>query len=228
MQLKSDEPARTPPYRPLMSLTERLDPAYTALLVVDMQNDFCAEGGYVARMGRDVSASSRIVPRLRELIAAARRHGVPVYWIVAEYDPDKISAAMRAKQIERGGEAVCCAHGSWGAQFFGVAPQPGDPVIVKHSFSGFHGTRLEEMLRERNIFTLVIAGVQTNVCVDSTVREAHSRGFYVVVAEDCVASHMPEEHLATLSNVRFLLGDVADASTIEASWATYTAEHASK
>ncbi len=202
----------------LKSLAERLGPGRPALLVVDMQNDFCAEGGYVSRLGRDVGACGRIVPALRDLIASARAADVPVIWLMAEYEHDAITRPMLAKQREMGVADVCCAQGSWGAAPFGVAPEPGEPVVVKHRYSGFVGTDLDALLAERGVQTLVIAGVQTNVCVESTLRDGHSRGFYIVLAGDCVASHMPAQHDATLANVGFLLGDVTDGATIAGHW----------
>lgn len=205
--------------RPLLkSLAERLAAGRPALLVVDMQNDFCSPGGYISRLGRDVGACGRIVPALNELLASARANGVPVIWLMAEYGHDAITRPMLAKQREMGVSDVCCARGSWGAAPFGVAPALGEPVVVKHRYSGFAGTDLDALLAERGIDTLVIAGVQTNVCVESTLRDGHSRGFYIVLAGDCVASHMPAQHDATLANVAFLLGDVTDGATIAGLW----------
>jgi len=203
----------------LRSLEERLATGHTALLVVDMQNDFCAETGYITReLGRDVRACREIVPALNDLVAAAREAGIPVVWIVAEYDDDDIPAPMLAKKLAAGISAVSCARGSWGAEAFGVTRNADEPVVVKHNYSGFVGTELHTVLASRGIATLVFAGVQTNVCVESTLRDAHAMGYYVVVAEDCVASHMPAQHQATLDNVRFLFGDVTDSGTIAGAW----------
>jgi ureidoacrylate peracid hydrolase len=202
----------------LRTLPERLAPAHTALIVVDMQNDFCAPGGYVANLGRDVGACGTIVPAVNALVDGARRNGVPVIWLMAEYEDADIPAPMLAKKLEMGVSAISCARGSWGAAPFGVSPLPDEPVVVKHCYSGFVGTDLEAQLAARDIATLVFAGVQTNVCVDSTLRDGHSLGHYIVVAGDAVASHMPAAHAATLDNVRFLFGDVADSAAIVAAW----------
>ncbi len=192
----------------------------TALIVVDMQNDFCADGGYVSRLGRDPAACRAIVPRLKDLIEAARSARIPVIWLMADYDPATVPAAMRARQAEMGmADVVCCAAGSWGAAPFGVAPAPGEAVVVKHCYSGFVGTDLDRRLKALGIETLIFTGVQTNVCVESTLRDAHSHGYYTVLVGDCVASHMPAQHEATVANVRFLLGYVADSGTLRAHWA---------
>ena len=92
------------------------------------------------------------------------------------------------------------------------------PQFVKHSYSAFTNPDFEAHLRSRSIETLIFAGVQTNVCVEATLREAYNRGFHVVLAEDCVASHTPALHEATLQNTRALLGKVSPASDIQAAF----------
>jgi ureidoacrylate peracid hydrolase len=209
----------------LLTLAERLDPAHTALIVVDMQNDFCAPGGYVSNLGRDVSACGEIVPAVNALVAGAREHGVPVIWLMAEYADAEIPVPMLAKKMEMGVSAISCARGTWGAAPFGVAPLPDEALVVKHCYSGFVGTDMEARLTALGASTLVFAGVQTNVCVDSTLRDGHSLGHYIVVAGDGVASHMPAAHAATLDNVRFLFGDVADSAAIVATWRRYASSN---
>src|SRR5262249_10552198 len=129
-------------------------------------------------------------------------------------------AAMRARQSEMGMAAVtCCAKGSWGAASFGVAPQAAEPVVVKHCYSGFVGTDLDQRLRQAEIETLVFTGVQTNVWFGSTLADSHSRSYFPVLVSDCVASHMTAQHEATVANVRFLFGYVAESSELKAAWA---------
>ena len=202
----------------LDSVEKRLMPAHSALLVIDMQNDFCAEDGFVEKVvGKDVSACRAVAPQVMALVAAARERGVPVIWVTANYDHDKLPQGMLAKQREKG-NAICCGTGSWGHQFYGVAPAAGETVMDKHSYSAFVGTPLEGQLRSQGIRTLVFAGVQTNVCVETSLRDAVCRGFYAVLASDCVASHTPPLHEATLKNVQFLFGDVLGREAIAAAW----------
>lgn len=190
----------------------------TALLVIDMQNDFCADGGYVSKLGRDPAPCRAIVPKLGEVIAAARTARVPVLWLMADYDLKAVPPAMRERQAELGMADTCCARGSWGAAPFGVAPAPGESVVVKHCYSGFIGTDLDAQLKALGVETLVFTGVQTNVCVESTLRDAHSYGYFTVLVSDCVASHMPAQHEATLANVRFLLGYLTDSPALKSVW----------
>jgi ureidoacrylate peracid hydrolase len=202
----------------LDTVEKRLDPAHTAVMVIDMQNDFCAERGYVEKVvGKDVSACRAVVPAIMDLVAAARERRIPVLWIKANYDPDRLPEGMLTKQREKSTE-ICCGTGTWGHDFYGVTAADGEPVIEKSCYSAFVGTEVEKELRQRGIRTLVFAGVQTNVCVDSSLRDAVCRGFYAVLASDCVASHTPPLHEATLNNVRFLFGDVIDRAAIKGAW----------
>jgi ureidoacrylate peracid hydrolase len=103
---------------------------------------------------------------------------------------------------------------------YGVRVAAGETVIEKSSYSAFAGTGIEEQLRCRGVRTLVFAGVQTNVCVETSLRDAVCRGFYAVLASDCVASHTQPLHEATLKNVQFLFGDVLDRAAIAAAWSS--------
>ncbi len=204
---------------PLKTAADRLDPGHTALVVVDMQNDFCAEGGYIeAVVGKNAAACRAVAAPIMALVTAARAAGVPVFWIRADYRPETLPAGMAARFAAQGAGRVCCAPGTWGAEFHGVAPAPGESVIDKHCYSAFVGTDLDARLNAAGIRTLVFAGVQTNVCVETSLRDAYSRGFHVAVAADCVASHTAELHEATLKNVRFLFGDVLSGPEIAALW----------
>ena len=203
----------------LLTLSDRVAPRHTALLVVDMQNDFCGSGGYIERvMKRDASPCAKVADRVGELVALARGAKAPVLWLRANYEPAGLPASMRSRLIEQGIIDGCCIPGSWGYDWYGVCPESQEPVIDKRSYDGFVGTPLEEVLRGKGIRTIVFAGVQTNICVEATLRHAHALGFYCVVAEDCVASHTPPAHEMTLSTVRFVLGDVAPLAKIAELW----------
>lgn len=203
----------------LTTLAERLAPAHTAMLIIDMQNDFCAADGYVERvLGKDASPCRAVVAPIAELAQRARAAQAPVFWIRADYSPDKVPAHLALKAYERGSEGPFCHGGSWGAGFFELSPTSGEPVIDKHCFSAFIGTGLEDRLRAARIRTVVLTGVQTNACIESSLRDAASMGFHVVVPADCVASHTLVLHEATLKNVAFLFGDVVTSAEIARIW----------
>jgi ureidoacrylate peracid hydrolase len=203
----------------LTSLETRIDPAYTALLVVDMQNDFCAEGGYIHRAFRcDMNGSAGLARSIMRLAGHARRKGVPVVWIAANYDPEKVAEPFLARRAQAGIDAVCCAGGAWGSEFFMVEPAPGEPVVVKHRYDAFFATGLDVMLRERGVRTAIVTGVSTNACIDATVKGAFFHGFYAVVPSDCVGSHRRDMHDATLTNIAALFGDVTTVDEIARAW----------
>ncbi|MGE5148320.1 MAG: cysteine hydrolase family protein [Candidatus Eiseniibacteriota bacterium] len=205
--------------RLLNTIEARLNPVHSALLVIDMQNDFCAEGGYIETVvGKDASACRAVAAPIMDLVEDARANAVPVYWIRANYELDGLPAGLRVKFGGRGDGVVCCAPGSWGADFSGVAPMPGEAVVEKRCYSAFRGTDLDTRLRTAAVRTVVLAGVQTNICIESTLRDASSLGFHVVVAADCVASHTPDLHEATLKNAAFVFGDVLSRREIAGLW----------
>lgn len=201
----------------LRTLEEQLHPSHTALLVVDMQNDFCAQGGYLERTRAAarvnailVDRNVAIAERIARLAERVRAMGVPVIWLRSIYDYKYLAAAHIARRESEG----CCMEGQWGADWFHIAPEPGETVIDKHTFNGFHDTGLDETLRAMGIRTLVFTGVATNVCVETTLRDAFVRGYNVVLVEDCVGSGNQTGHEGTLSTVRVNFGHVAPSDLI--------------
>jgi ureidoacrylate peracid hydrolase len=190
----------------------------SALLVVDMQVDFCAADGYVAGLGLDTGPCRAVVESLARLIDAARDSAVPLIWAYADYSDDKVPESMRRKKHLAGIVRDCCVQGTPGYAPFGVQSRDAEPVFIKHCYSAFSNPDLYAWLQAQHIETLVIAGVQTNVCVESTLRDAHSYGFNVVIAEECVASHTRTLHDATLANVRALLGYVGSLEDVTDAW----------
>ncbi len=203
--------------QPLRTLDEQVQPQRAALVVVDMQNDFCAEGGYLhearkgnAAAGVRVSDNARIAGNIDRLTIAARATGMPVVWLRSIYDFRFLNEAQRVKRGREG----CCLEGTWGADYFMIRPQPCDLVVDKHAFSGFHGTSLHAQLQARGVRTLVLTGVATNVCVDSTLREGFFLGYHIVVVEDCVGSGNRQAHEGTLSTVRLNFGHVVGSKEV--------------
>ncbi len=208
----------------LTTLPEKLDPAHTAIIVIDMQNDFCADGGYLhENLKVDMSGNGPLSGRIMELVAAARDTGAMVVWIKANYEPRYLSGQALAKLREKGINSICCEGGTWGWDLYGVSARPDEWVIEKHTYSGFHGTELDRVLRFRGIRTLVMTGVATNVCVESTLRDGYFNGYYIVMPEDCVDSAARDLHDATIKNVRMHFGEVVDTGAeIAALWSGKT------
>ena len=190
-----------------------LTAATTALLVVDMQNDFIDPQGYFARWGRDVAALGPAVAataQLRQLLPPAMR----VIFTAQVYEPDGSDDLGRLHRIKparltRGGGQGPVKRGSWGAQIVAaLAPEPGQRVIEKRRFDAFYGTDLTLLLHCWDIDTLVFAGVVADVCVESTLRSAYVRDFDVVLARECVAGWREEDTQRTIAAVESHFGVV--------------------
>ena len=203
----------------LKNLDEILDPAHTAILVIDMQNDFCAENGYIhVTQNADMSGNKPLAKRIGRLVEKARTAGVMVVWIKAIYDHDLLPAPMLSKMLAKGSGAVCCASNSWGADFYEIGPTVDEMVVEKRCYSAFHNTQLDDILRRRGIRSIVMTGVATNVCVESTLREAFFHGYYVVMPPDCVGSANATLHEATIKSVDFIFGEIPQSSVIMRHW----------
>ena len=199
-------------------LSERAATRRAALVVVDMQNDFCHGEGALARRGIDLGPTQAIVPALRSLIEAARAAAMPVLYTVNNHDAWTDSAAWRKRQ---GSEVHALARtGTWGSEFYGVSPQPDERIVVKHRYNAFVGTDLDLVLRSRGIETLLFSGVATNVCVETTARDAFVRDYRVVMVRDCLAGASLQEHEASLTSLaRYFDAVVANSADIKAVWA---------
>ena len=212
-------PAAMLPDDVLLTLEQKVDPGHTAVLVIDVQNDFCALGGYYDRTGAELAGIGEMVPRLDRFLSNARAAAVPVIFVAAGYDAEYQSSVQRERHLRRFGRVFpVCPSGTWGAEFFVVAPKPGEPVIVKRRYSAFHGTDLDLLLRNRGIRTLVLAGVATNVCVETTARDAYMRDYYVVIVGDCTAARDGQVHRAALANVEANFGVVSTADALVSAW----------
>jgi ureidoacrylate peracid hydrolase len=131
-----------------------------------------------------------------------------VVWIRSIYDFKYLAAPHIVKRVHE----RCCLEGSWGAEFFLLQPNSGEPIVTKHHYSAFVGTPLDGILRKNDIRTLVMTGVATNVCVDSTLRDGFFAGYYIVLLEDCVGSNSAAGHNGTLATVRNNIGTVTHST----------------
>jgi nicotinamidase-related amidase len=208
-------------------LAELVDPARTALVLVDMQRDFVEPGGLFAVLGIDLTMYERTRPRLAELLGAARRHGVLVIHVQNTALPDRLSDSpaqlrfnLRMHQAARreGPPLRYTVPGTPGHEFVPeLSPQPGELVVRKYRSSAFWGTNLELLLRSNGIQTVVIGGCTTEGCVESTARDAMFSDHYVVIADDCVGSDDREQHAASMLLMRHRF-DMASGPQIAAVW----------
>ena len=201
------------------SLKEKIDPAHTAVVVVDMQNDFCAGGGVLDEHGFDLSPMQSLIPRLKDFLERARKTGLKVVFIRTEKGEDEITPPAWELMGRTGRKRFACLTGSWGAEYVeGIESLPGEMVVKKKTYSAFVGTDLEARLKESGIRTLIMTGVATNVCVESTARDAFMREFFVVFASDLAATDNPVLHQATLTNMEKHFGQVVSAEELLREW----------
>ncbi len=208
--------------RRLRTLDERVQPDHTALVLIDLQNDFCHPDGFMGQMGEDVSFIQETLPTIRHLLDRARRAGVMVIHVKAEYGSLSASEVSMGYWAEAEEAPPCCLPDAWGGDFVTeLAPLEGEPVVVKHRYSAFVDTRLELLLRSNGIRTVILPGVATHCCVESTARDAGMRDYYVVVPKDGVAVRGKQRHLheASLEVLGNYFGTVAPSQEIEAVWA---------
>jgi nicotinamidase-related amidase len=184
--------------------------ARTALLVIDMQRDFLEPGGFGELLGNDVSTLRRVIAPTQRLLTAARACGMLVVHTREGHRPD-LSDCPPSKRV-RGLLAVgigdsgplgrVLVRGEPGHDIIAdLAPLPGEPVIDKPGKGSFYATDLHTILANRQIASLIVAGVTTEVCVHTSVREANDRGYECLVLEDCVGSYFPEFHAAALKMI---------------------------
>ena len=186
------------------TLAEVVDPRRTALLVVDVQNDYCAPGGALEREGGNISMTRAVVPNVIRMVDAARRHGVKVVWIQQTSLPGGASDSPAWIYMKRrnGLHADRCVDGSWGQRFVdGLRPEGNEPIVKKHRSSGFVGTNLDLVLRSNRVETTIVIGVMTEGCVESTARDAAFYDYYVVLTSDCMASDVLAWHEASLTTM---------------------------
>lgn len=225
------ETARRLAHRPVLAtLEQKVDPAHAALIVIDVQNDFCAAGGMMDNEGADLGAVQAMADRLPPLIDAARGAGALVVFVRNVYSTEG-NAYLSDVYLEqaartRGGSYTTrdvCGPDSWEGDFYGdVRPLPGEPIVTKHRYGAFHNTDLETILRGHGIRTVVLTGVATNVCVETTAREAFLRDYYVVFCGDGAACYDDDTHAATLRTIDKYFGPVVAVDEVAGLWRAAT------
>ncbi len=196
--------------------TSDLDWSKSALLVIDMQNDYCHWQGAEVLNGGDVTRRTAILPAVQVLIDAAHRASTPVIFIRTTHDHTTTSSAWASRRQGTDWRHPYCLTGTWGAEYFGVLPEEGDIEVTKHRFSGFVGTDLELRLRALGRETLIIAGVDTNVCVESTMRDGYMRDFSCVLVADATAAGTADEHAAACATLGRYFGWTAKTTAVVA------------
>jgi ureidoacrylate peracid hydrolase len=197
-------------------LAKLIEPARTALVVIDVQNDYCHPQGSLALAGADVSAVDPAVDNIERLIEASRRLGVAVVWVRNWHETWTDSEPWLTKKNSSTRAALAR---SWGAAFYRIAPLEDEPIVSKYRYSGFVGTSLDQALKTLKRETLIMTGIATNVCVESTARHAVFLDYRVVFSADGTATADGAAiQQATLHNMSRHFGRVASTDEILAAW----------
>ena len=204
----------------------RLDPATTAVVVIDMQNAYASPGGYVDVAGFDIAGAASVIGRIGQVLDTARAAGMPVVYLQNGWDADYVEAGtprspnwhksnalktMRARPELKG---QLLARGGWDYELVdALAPQPGDIRVHKTRYSAFFNSQLDSVLRARGIRTLIFVGIASNVCVESTLRDAFHLEYFSVMIDDATHHLGPDfVHQATLYNVETFFGWVSNVA----------------
>ena len=187
------------------------DPKTTALLIIDMQCDFVEPGGFGEALGNDVSILRKTIAPIKKILEACRKRGMMIVHTreghradLTDCPPSKLERGRPKRKIgDDGAMGRLLVRGEKGHDIIAeLYPKPGEIVIDKPGKGAFYATDFEAILRNRGIKSLIVCGVTTEVCVNTTVREANDRGFNCVVLDDCVGSYFPEFQKAALAMIK--------------------------
>lgn len=199
----------------------RYDPAHAALVVVDVQNDFCDPAGSLGVAGNNTSAAVAMALRLARLVERARAAHVAIVFVRTVHDETSDSPqwlGRRSAEPSEHGAALTCRTGTWGADFYLVEPLPSEIVVTKNRYSAFVGTNLDLVLRTLGIRSLLFAGVATEICVESSVRDGLFAEYYVSMIDDCTASYSAARHAASIDVVGEHFGTIIGSERLIEVW----------
>ena len=209
------------------ALEDILEPQNCVLIVIDMQNRFCHPQEKFAKDGKDITPMQSVSTHIKKLIDFAHSKNIPVIFTRIFDNENKLTEPGKRryrKWVEAGEEPlVGPKENTFGADYYEVNPEPQDLEITKYDWSAFtgkdkNGKSLEEILRDIGRNTLVVTGVKTEVCVGTTIRDAYTRGYFVVVPKEAVGSDSKDLHEANLKNFDPIYGDVVEEKEIEEIW----------
>jgi ureidoacrylate peracid hydrolase len=204
-------------------------PEHTGLVIVDMQNDFCHKNGFFGKgmidkrgygqQSADLSMIDEATPNIVRLTNAARTNGVKVYFVLSYMNEQYLPPMVRLRNLRIGRLGEIVPEGTWGSEpFDGLVPTPEDTVVIKHCYSAFLGTNFSDVLKKAEIKTLIVTGVATNVCCETTIRDGCCLGFYIIAPRDCLCTYNRVDHEKCLVGIENFYGVVATSQEIMTWW----------
>ncbi len=185
----------------------KIDPKETALIVVDMQNDFCSPNGLYDRLGKDIKPYRKIIPNVKILIEACRKKGITIFYTRATREPSGIDSLHTRHKIlpetrRFTAEKDLCVEGTWGSEIIPeLKPKQESYIIRKRRDSAFQDTPLRLLLTSLDKNILIFSGIDTYVCIESTVRDGFNQDFDIIVISDCTASINEKFYATSLSQI---------------------------
>jgi len=228
---------------PARPATFSLEPTKTAVVVVDMQNDFASPGGMFERAGIDITCIESIVPKVRAVLESARANGLPIVYLKMGFGPDLLDAGLPSSPTWlkhtalRVGDPVTAPNGGtsrilvrdcWNTDIVdALTPEADEVVLYKTRYSGFYETDLDEVLRRKGVEQLVVVGATTSVCVDSTVRDAMFHDYHCLIVSDATAEPIAVDasrsnHEASLLTLELLFAHIVTSTDLVTALATNT------
>jgi ureidoacrylate peracid hydrolase len=193
-----------------------------AVLVIDVQNGFMSNGGSYHHLGMKISNYQDIIPKLKELISICRKHNVPVFYTQAVRESSGIDLLTRSHRIlpkareERIKKRPICVRGTWDAKIVeAIKPTNKDHIVIKRRDSAFQDTETEVWLNSLKVNTLIFCGIDTSICVETSLRDAFNRGYDVILISDATASSNVRHYKTTIEHVKEYYGLVMKTREME-------------
>ena len=200
-------------------MTDKLDLSRTALMIIDMQNDFLHPDGFVMKhkslLGFKAELMASSIPNVCRLLDEARAKSLKAIHIFGAWEPDFSDAAIPISLPLEIEEKNLLIKGSWGAEIIKeLTPEKGEHIVCKKGYGAFFQTHLDRLFRNLNIEMLIICGIMTNVCVETTAREAIALGYKIIFTSDATATVDEEMHRATLKTIGMFFGEVKSTEEV--------------
>lgn len=200
---------------PAKILKKTLSPEKTALLIIDMQNDFVSQKGYLGLKGQDLSMVRATIPAMKKILDFFRENKMQVIYTQTLHYRYTNTENWVSRTAQKNLDPSICIPGTWGSEIIEeLKPLDNEAIVAKHRYDAFLNTDLHTVLRAGGIENIIIVGTQTNLCVDTTARTSYMMDYVTILAEDCISTPETELHKPTIDNFSNNFGYVMDSSEI--------------